>query len=180
MTYGERIRAIRKEKGMTQKQVADRCGMADSAIRKYESGRQNPKLDTLKKIADALEVSIDVLLDIKPLPSQDITDHNGENIILDESLQNFIAFNDFIAGIGYIVTTNDTDYTGTDLIIYDARENCARFIKTSDIERLQSNIIAYTKFQISNLLPELKEVSQKYLAECFPNVSHTSKDTSEK
>ena len=56
MTVGERIRAVRKERGMTQKEVADICGMADSAIRKYESGRQMPKMKTLQRIADALGV----------------------------------------------------------------------------------------------------------------------------
>lgn len=56
-TIGERIRAIRKEKGMTQKQVADKCGMADSAIRKYESGTVQTRDVTLEKIASALGVS---------------------------------------------------------------------------------------------------------------------------
>lgn len=58
MTAGERIKLIRKEKGMTQKQVADRCGMADSAIRKYESGQVTPKQDTLQRIANALGVHL--------------------------------------------------------------------------------------------------------------------------
>lgn len=53
---GARIRAIRQQKGMTQKQVADKCGMADSAIRKYESGAQVPKVETAKRIAAALNV----------------------------------------------------------------------------------------------------------------------------
>ena len=38
-TIGEKIRKTRIEKGMTQKQVAEKCDMADSAIRKYESGK---------------------------------------------------------------------------------------------------------------------------------------------
>lgn len=55
MNIGAKIKEIRTKKGMTQKQVADLCGMADSAIRKYESGKQTPKLDTLQKIANALD-----------------------------------------------------------------------------------------------------------------------------
>ena len=57
MTIGEKIRFIRLEKGMTQKQVAEKCGMADSAIRKYESGTQTPKIETLRRIATALDVA---------------------------------------------------------------------------------------------------------------------------
>jgi len=62
VTIGERIRALRKERGMTQKQVAEKCGMADSAIRKYESGSQTPKVETLQRIADALNVPLFSLL----------------------------------------------------------------------------------------------------------------------
>lgn len=63
MTTGERIRMVRLENGLTQKQVADACGMADSAIRKYESGKIIPKPDTLQRIAAALGVSIYMILD---------------------------------------------------------------------------------------------------------------------
>ena len=56
MTIGEKIRAIRKEKGMTQKQLADICKMADSAIRKYESGQVVPKMEMIERIANALGV----------------------------------------------------------------------------------------------------------------------------
>lgn len=56
MTIGEKIRTIRKEKGMTQKQLADRCKMADSAIRKYESNQVVPKMEMVERIANALGV----------------------------------------------------------------------------------------------------------------------------
>jgi transcriptional regulator with XRE-family HTH domain len=55
MTLGERIRAVRKERGWTQKQLSERCGIAEPTIRSYESGRLNPKVETLQKITDALE-----------------------------------------------------------------------------------------------------------------------------
>ena len=62
MPTGAKIKEIRKQKGLTQKQLGDLCGMADSAIRRYENGNANPKIETLKKIASALEVSLDSLL----------------------------------------------------------------------------------------------------------------------
>ena len=58
MSIGENIKKIRLLKGLTQKQLGELCGMADSAIRRYESGRANPKLETIKKIAAALNVSL--------------------------------------------------------------------------------------------------------------------------
>lgn len=56
MTFAERIKALRLERGLTQKELGDRCGMADSAIRKYESGKVVPGYDSLFKIAKALEI----------------------------------------------------------------------------------------------------------------------------
>lgn len=59
----DKIKKIRLEKGLTQKQLAEKCGMYESQIRKYETGKANPKIETLQKIADALEVPIIELRD---------------------------------------------------------------------------------------------------------------------
>lgn len=65
MPTGTRIKEIRKQKGLTQKQLGDMCGIADSNIRKYENGYQNPKIETLQKIADALGVPITELINCR-------------------------------------------------------------------------------------------------------------------
>lgn len=62
MSVGDKIRSTRKERGLTQKELGSLCGMADSAIRRYESNRGNPTEKTLQRIADALGVSPDYLL----------------------------------------------------------------------------------------------------------------------
>lgn len=56
---GMKIRAIRKQKNLTQKQLGERCGIAEPTIRRYELGKLNPKIETLQKIATALEVSLE-------------------------------------------------------------------------------------------------------------------------
>ena len=62
-TYtGDMIRKYRTEKGLTQKKLGELCGIADSNIRKYESGNQNPIIETLQKIADALDIPVNRLL----------------------------------------------------------------------------------------------------------------------
>lgn len=58
MTVADNIRRIRKEKNLTQKQLGQKCGIAESTIRRYELGLLNPKFETLQKIADALNVDI--------------------------------------------------------------------------------------------------------------------------
>lgn len=62
MTQGEMIRKLRIEKGLSQKELGRKCGLADSAIRRYELGGAKPKLETLHRIAAGLEVSYTVLL----------------------------------------------------------------------------------------------------------------------
>ncbi len=61
MSIGDNIKRLRNEKGLTQKQLGDLCGMADSAIRRYENGGSNPKFGTVQKIAAALQVSVSEL-----------------------------------------------------------------------------------------------------------------------
>lgn len=58
---GDRIKKYRIEKKLTQKKLGELCGIADSNIRKYEAGIQNPKIETLQKIADALEIPVSYL-----------------------------------------------------------------------------------------------------------------------
>ena len=65
MSTGSQIKTLRKAKGLTQKQLGDLCGMADSAIRRYESDRGNPTEKTLKKSASALGIDPYSLMDTK-------------------------------------------------------------------------------------------------------------------
>lgn len=59
----ENMRKIRKNKGLTQKQVGENCGLKESTIRQYELGYRNPKLETIKKIASGLGVDYKELLE---------------------------------------------------------------------------------------------------------------------
>lgn len=63
MTVGEKIKAFRKEKGLTQKQLAEKSGMIEESIRGYELGKRHPKKETLLRIAQALDVQIGELDD---------------------------------------------------------------------------------------------------------------------
>ena len=55
---GENIKRVREKKGMTQKELAEKCNLATITIRQYESGKREPKTRTLNKIAKALDVYI--------------------------------------------------------------------------------------------------------------------------
>ena len=61
-TIGERIRHRRKELGMTQKQLADKLGVRYQTVQAWELNARNPKPETVKKFAEALDVSANWLI----------------------------------------------------------------------------------------------------------------------
>lgn len=63
MTEGERIRTIRKEKGMTQKEVAEKLGITIGAYSHYETGKRAIDVITVKKLSAIFGVSGDELID---------------------------------------------------------------------------------------------------------------------
>ncbi|WP_417129052.1 helix-turn-helix domain-containing protein [Ruthenibacterium lactatiformans] len=61
MTFGERLRQLRTEKGLTQKQLAVETGTSERGIQNYEMGIRNPAFDALLSLADYFDVSLDYL-----------------------------------------------------------------------------------------------------------------------
>ncbi len=81
MSSSEKIRQLRKEKGLTQKQLAEKTGIAAITIQQYEAGKYEPKLDKLRRIAAALDVTIG---ELEPnwgtfTPDEIAKDWNGKN-----------------------------------------------------------------------------------------------------
>lgn len=62
MSYGQKIREIRRRELLSQEAFAERVGVSRSVISQIEIDRINPTLDTLKKIAEEFNVSIDFLM----------------------------------------------------------------------------------------------------------------------
>lgn len=58
MTTGDKIKKIRNYRGLTQKQLGERSGIHEVAIRKYELNKVMPKQEQLLKIANALSVPL--------------------------------------------------------------------------------------------------------------------------
>lgn len=54
--FSERLHEIRKENGLTAQYMADKLGLSLRAYQFYESGKREPSLQTLVKIAEILSV----------------------------------------------------------------------------------------------------------------------------
>lgn len=61
-TIGERIRAKRKELGLTQAELGEKLGVTDRAVSKWEQDEGNPDISIVASLAAILQVSIDYLL----------------------------------------------------------------------------------------------------------------------
>lgn len=77
---GDKLKSLRIDKKMTQKQVADRIGLAISAVSSYESGSRYPSYDVLLKLARIFHVSTDYLLGITETRNIDVTGLNDDEI----------------------------------------------------------------------------------------------------
>ena len=60
--FAKRLKQLRAERNLLQKEVADYLGITTSAYGFYEQGEREPSLETLKRLADYFAVSVDYLL----------------------------------------------------------------------------------------------------------------------
>lgn len=72
MDTGATMKRLRKQRGMTQQQLADAIGCTDAAIRNYERNARTLKGETLAKMADALKVDPGVLVNHKVESARDL------------------------------------------------------------------------------------------------------------
>jgi transcriptional regulator with XRE-family HTH domain len=74
INFGERLKTIRRSKGFTQYQLADMLNTSQRMIAHYEKDGNRPRLDKVKDIANALNVSVeDFLEDSKPVKKEDVS-----------------------------------------------------------------------------------------------------------
>jgi len=60
-TLSENLKKCRKDKNKTQREAAKEMGISELSYQNYELGRREPRIETLNKIADYFDVSIDYL-----------------------------------------------------------------------------------------------------------------------
>lgn len=63
MNMGKQIQKYRKEKRLTQRELAEKCGVATGTIQQYELGKRQPRLEQLRVISNALGIALYQLTD---------------------------------------------------------------------------------------------------------------------
>jgi transcriptional regulator with XRE-family HTH domain len=64
----DRLREARDRRGWSQRELAERCGLSEVQVYRYENGKSDPSASHLRHIAEQLGVSADYLLDLSSNP----------------------------------------------------------------------------------------------------------------
>ena len=78
-SMGDMISTLRKEKGMTQKDLADRLNITDKAVSKWERNLAFPDTATIPGLAEILGISVEELMNAKSIPEHG---HKGASYLL--------------------------------------------------------------------------------------------------
>lgn len=80
VNFGDKLRTLRTEAGMTQTDLAKRLNITKSVVSYYELRERTPSPDVLIKLADIFHISIDYLLEINHKKMIDVSDLSDEDM----------------------------------------------------------------------------------------------------
>ena len=95
--FNENLKEARLKSVLSQKDLSENIGVAKSTYSLYESGKREPNVDTIKKIASALNVSAHTLLGIDEEPTTLAAHFDGDEYTEDE-LDEIKQFAEFVKG----------------------------------------------------------------------------------
>lgn len=139
MKIGDKIKDVRKAKNMSQKELAARTNIAISSLQLYEYHKRQPTIEQIHKIADALGVPINHLIDTPYSAKSPDTifplwlDALGFNLDIDTEVESCLTLMDVLGNEKHEITE-------------------------AQFSLLKENIAAYTKFQVREMLKTCRSV----------------------
>lgn len=153
------------QKAVTPSAVMRAIGLNKSSASYWKKG-SIPSTETIQKLADYFGVTVDYLLDIKPLPEKEIelnlSPGKKKAIFSSEALE-FRAVNTFLKELGFLIGIDNSlpiegDPKEAEVwIIADKRTKKVHLAKATDIDALKDRILSFSKFEIYELLHRLRE-----------------------
>ena len=158
---GGQIAVLRKEKGLTQSELAERIGVSFQAVSKWERGETLPDTTLLPDLAKILETTIDYIL----LGSEKVTEYKGRFSVADMKK-------------GLNSLKNMGEYLGSENIIYRAAIKGVNTELNTDIEEAFTNDYVFEAFLaeaiIQNLIAgfyvDISDVKNNFKHEHFKNI----------
>ena len=80
-TFGNMVAVLRKERGMTQLELAEKMGVTDKAVSKWERDLSFPDVSSIPKLAEILGVSVDELMQVKAESKDDASKKKIDEIV---------------------------------------------------------------------------------------------------
>ena len=80
-TLGMMISSLRKEKGMTQLELAEKMGVTDKAVSKWERDLSYPDINSIPMLAEIFGVSVDELMQVKTETKENISKNKIDGIV---------------------------------------------------------------------------------------------------
>ena len=151
MTTGQRIKAARKAVGMTQKELGDKLGLSFQSIAQWENDLRNPKMETLERIADALDVPLSEICSKDLLKNYEILKRHRE-----DHLRTLDAFEQFALALRqqeaikvlggkyiekFVFALNDLNMDGRWRVVNHAVDYAHDLAKIPEYQREQPTVI---------------------------------------
>ena len=124
---GNRIKEIRKSKGLSQREAAKKLNMAFSTYSNYENNNREPNFETLKRIADVLGVSVAQLV--------------NDDAVADEETSIFQQMMDYLDEIGLSLDQDESDIEHDRFQIVSAEHGTIALLSHFELQSLFESIL---------------------------------------
>lgn len=139
MNIGDIIKKLRKDKGLTQKQLAEMLNVSTVTIQNYENNRRKPSIEMLQKISSTLNVFI--------------FNFDEEKKSIEDSREYFIE--QYLKTLNCEFLYDDEDF----YIIFRCSEGDFE-VSNDDIITLNNNIKSFIQFQISEIVKKSRKIGK--------------------
>lgn len=140
--FGKFIYELRKENNLTQKELADKLGVTDKAVSRWENGKNYPDIEIMQSISDIFEISVSELLEGKRLEKDELVIQSNKKMVNEikktKKLKSLIAV--------FIILLVIAGITGSVFIIKEFSNPIIENrldMKSSDVRSLLDNINAF-------------------------------------
>lgn len=136
-SFGQTLRAFRKKKGFSQEELADIVKVSLKTVQRWETNARQPRIDEIRKLAQALSVTEQELLAGEPKATEWILTVK----IAEEFQEEVIDVNKNVPTVASIITTPKGGYIclGGDYSLWSNPENFKRLIR--DLKKYQGTVI---------------------------------------
>ena len=109
---GDKIKELRKKAGISQQELADRLETTPQNLSQYETGKRQPKIETIQKMANALGVDVWELYDdyeLPPIESDKEFEHSWENLLIMNDIR-FMSYTKVSGERGMLFAIDDDKF----------------------------------------------------------------------